>query len=219
MYHLITGFYRQLTRKDEYNVLILGLDDAGKSTFLETAKTKFTKGYKGMNLKFITTTVGLNIGEIVVSGVKMSFWDLGGQKELQSLWDKVRIHVIFHSIFINFHGIFQYYDECHGVIYVIDSNDRDRMNESKELFDRMIKNEYLSGVPLLILANKQDLEDCMGVREIKPVFNQQGHLIGRRDCLTIPTSGLTGEGVDEAIIWLVEALKRNSVLRPPNTQD
>lgn len=98
---------------------------------------------------------------------------------------------------------------------MIDSNDRERMNESKELFDKMIKNEYLSGVPLLILANKQDLVDCMGVRDIKPVFQQHGHLIGRRDCLTIPTSGLTGDGVDEAIIWLTDALKRNSILRPP----
>lgn len=90
MYHLMTGFYKLLTKKDEYNVLILGLDDAGKSTFLETAKMKFTKNYKGLNLKFITTTVGLNIGQIDISGVRLSFWDLGGQKELQSLWDKVR---------------------------------------------------------------------------------------------------------------------------------
>jgi hypothetical protein len=41
---------------------------------------KFTKGYKGMNLKYITTTVGLNIGDISYSGIKLSFWDLGGQK-------------------------------------------------------------------------------------------------------------------------------------------
>lgn len=93
MYHLMTGFYKLLTKKDEYNVLILGLDDAGKSTFLETAKTKFTKNYKGMNLKFITTTVGLNIGQIDLSGVRLSFWDLGGQRELQSLWDKVRFRI------------------------------------------------------------------------------------------------------------------------------
>ncbi|KAG5681788.1 hypothetical protein PVAND_011196 [Polypedilum vanderplanki] len=196
MYHLVTGFYQMLTKRDEYNILILGLDDAGKSTFLETAKTKFTKGYKGMNLKSITSTVGLNIGQIDFSGLTFNFWDLGGQKELQSLWDK-------------------YYDESHGVIYVIDSNDRERMSESKELFDKMIKNEFLTGVPLLILANKQDIIDCMGVREIKPVFQQHGHLIGRRDCLTIPTSGLTGEGVDEAINWLKDAVKRNSILRPP----
>lgn len=93
------------------------------------------------------------------------------------------------------------------------------MNESKDIFDRMIKNEYLSGQPLLILANKQDLADCMGVRDIKPVFQQHGHLIGRRDCLTIPTSALTGNGVDEAIQWLMESLKRNSIVRPPRSED
>lgn len=97
MYHLMTGFYKLLTKKDEYNVLILGLDDAGKSTFLETAKTRFTKNYKGMNLKFITTTVGLNIGQIELAGVRLSFWDLGGQRELQSLWDKVSLVFSVHS--------------------------------------------------------------------------------------------------------------------------
>lgn len=102
---------------------------------------------------------------------------------------------------------------------MIDSNDRERMNESKELFDKMIKNEYLSGVPLLILANKQDIVESMGVREIKPVFQQHGHLIGRRDCLTIPTSGLTGHGVEEAINWLTDSLKRNSIVRPPKSQN
>lgn len=149
-----------------------------------------------MNPAKITTTVGLNIGTIDVSGVRLNFWDLGGQQELQSLWDK-------------------YYQESHGVIYVIDSNDRERMDESKEIFgqfkhfdfffrfqnilyiffviaDKMIKNELLSGVPLLILANKQDLPDVMGVRDIKPVFQQSGALIGRRDCLTMPVSALTG---------------------------
>lgn len=66
------------------------------------------------------------------------------------------------------------------------------MNESKEVFDSMIGNEHLTGIPLLILANKQDLPDCMGVREVKPVFQQAGHLIGRRDCLIMPVSALTG---------------------------
>jgi hypothetical protein len=58
-------------------------------TYLEAAKTKFNKGYKGLNPSKITTTVGLNIGQIDTKGIRLSFWDLGGQEELQSLWDKV----------------------------------------------------------------------------------------------------------------------------------
>lgn len=123
---------------------------------------------------------------------------IGGQKELQILWDK-------------------YYDECHGVIYVVDGNDKERLNESKELFENMIRNQYLSGVPILLCGNKTDLSDCMSVREIKSIFQPHGHLIGRRDFLTIATSGLHGTNVKEAISWLVETLKKNSIIRPPKS--
>lgn len=58
---------------------------------------------------------------------------------------------------------------------MIDSNDRERMNESKDLFDRMIKNEYLSGVPLLILANKQVFEQKMFKMVLHVIFVSQKH--------------------------------------------
>ena len=77
MYTLLSGFYRHLTQKDDYFVLILGLDNAGKTTFLECAKTKFTKDYKGVNPNKITSTVGLNIGKIDLKGIRLNFWDLG----------------------------------------------------------------------------------------------------------------------------------------------
>lgn len=63
-------------------------------TYLEATKTKFTKKYKAMNPSRITTTVGLNIGKIDVDGVRLNFWDLGGQQELQSLWDKVWFYML-----------------------------------------------------------------------------------------------------------------------------
>lgn len=60
------------------------------------------------------------------------------------------------------------------------------------IIDRVISSEHLIGVPLLVLANKQDVPDCMGVREVKPIFNQNAHLIGRRDCMVMPVSALNG---------------------------
>lgn len=200
MFTLFYGLYKYLFKKDEFFVLILGLDNAGKTTYLEAAKTKFTRGYKGLSPNKITTTVGQNVGAITYAGIKLSFWDLGGQEELQPLWEK-------------------YFAECHAVIYMVDSADRERMGESKEAFDQMICSENLSGIPLLVLANKQDLQDCMGVREVKPIFNQSADLIGRRDCMVMPVSALTGAGVDEGIDWLVECIKRNSDIRPPPTHN
>ena len=135
----LLSILKKLKEKEkEVRLLMLGLDNAGKTTFLESAKTTFTKGYRGVNPSKITATVGLNIGNIEADGVVLNFWDLGGQEELQALWDK-------------------YYSECHGVIYCVDSNDRDRIQESKKSFDAMISNENLSDIPLLVLANKQDL--------------------------------------------------------------
>jgi ADP-ribosylation factor related protein 1 len=58
--------------------------------------------------------------------------------------------------------------------------------------DKMIANENLRGIPLLVLANKQDIPECMGVREVKPIFNKNAHLIGKRDCMVMPISALTG---------------------------
>lgn len=200
MYTLLSGLYRHLTQKDDYFILILGLDNAGKTTFLESAKTKFTAEYKGINPNKITSTVGLNIGKIDVKGIRLNFWDLGGQEELQALWDK-------------------YYSECHGIIYTVDSNDRARVQESKRSFDTMISNPNLKGVPLLLIANKQDIEECMGVREVKPIFQDNAESIGKRDCMVLPTSGLTGDGVEEGIDWLVGCVKRNDVIRPPASND
>ena len=90
----------------------------------------------------------------------------------------------------------------------MDSSDRDRIDDSKETFglwpqfkqlrliynfvDKMIANENLRGIPLLVLANKQDIPECMGVREVKPIFNKNAHLIGKRDCMVMPISALTG---------------------------
>ncbi|KAM6339771.1 ADP-ribosylation factor-related protein 1 isoform 3-T3 [Alca torda] len=139
MYTLLSGLYKYMFQRDEYCILILGLDNAGKTTFLEQTKTRFNKNYKGMSLSKITTTVGLNIGTIDAGKTRLMFWDLGGQEELQSLWDK-------------------YYAESHGVIYVIDSTDEERLSESKRAFEKMITSEALEGVPILVLANKQDVE-------------------------------------------------------------
>lgn len=135
MYTLLSGLYKYMFQKDEYCILILGLDNAGKTTFLEQSKTRFNKNYKGMSLSKITTTVGLNIGTVDVGKARLMFWDLGGQEELQSLWDK-------------------YYAECHGVIYVIDSTDEERLSESKEAFGEC---------SMATLGRRDDWEDlCLG---------------------------------------------------------
>lgn len=200
MYTLLSGLWKYMFQKEEYNVLILGLDNAGKTTYLEQTKMKFTKNYQGMNLNKITTTVGLNIGSIALGNVKLKFWDLGGQEELQSLWDK-------------------YYAESHGIIYIVDSSDKERLDESKTAFDKMIVSENLTNVPMMLLANKQDLPECVTVGEVKALFNNSRDLMGNRDRRVNGVSALKGDGIQEGIEWITDCIKRNSFIRPPVQKD
>ncbi|XP_008291583.1 ADP-ribosylation factor-related protein 1 [Stegastes partitus] len=189
MYTLLSGLYKYMFQKDEYCVLILGLDNAGKTTFLEQTKTKFSKNYKGMNLSKITTTVGLNTLQAVTGCYIYSCW-----------------------------LTLTYYAESHGVIYVIDSTDEARLSESKEAFEKMISSEALEGVPLLVLANKQDVPNCLSVPDIKTAFSDCAPKIGKRDCLVQPCTALTGDGVNEGIEWMVKCVVRN-IHRPPRQKD
>jgi ADP-ribosylation factor related protein 1 len=77
----------------------------------------------------------------------------------------------------------------------------------------MISSNCLNGVPLLVLANKQDIPDSMGVREVKPIFNQSAHLIGRRDCMVMPVSALTGYGNIILLTSIHKSVSRNTVKR------
>ena len=61
--------------------------------------------------------------------------------------------------------------------------------------------------------------ECMGVREVKPIFQDNVENIGSRECMVLPTSGLTGDGVTEGIEWLVQCIKRNVLDRPPKGQE
>lgn len=199
MFALFSGLWEYLFQKDEYCILILGLDNAGKSTLLEQIKRMYGKNYSGLPFEKITTTVGLNIGKINMSHVKLIFWDLGGQQELQTLWDK-------------------YYEECHGVIFVIDSTDETRMEESHQAFNKVVQDPQLQGIPLLILVNKQDLEGSQGVEAIKNFFNDDSSSNGQLDYFIQPTSALSGDGLGIGIEWLVQSVKRN-LERPPRQKD
>ena len=56
----------------------------------------------------------------------------------------------------------------------------------------MLANEHLNTVPLLILANKQDISGCMTVLDVKRVFHDSSTKMGSRDCMIRPVSALTG---------------------------
>ncbi|KAL0577462.1 ADP-ribosylation factor protein 3 [Marasmius crinis-equi] len=201
MYHLLKGLHEHLTRKEEFSVIIIGLDGAGKTTLLEKIKT-FYNETPGLTPDKIGPTVGQNTGKITLPSTILQFWDLGGQRGIRNIWHK-------------------YYDDCHAVVYVMDAEDRERMSEGWEVFDSVLSAPQILGVPLLLLANKQDSPQSLSVEEIRHDYedwhqrkmesarrsrhgddssNARRERIASLDVMGV--SAIEGTGVRAAVDWL-----------------
>lgn len=170
-----------------------------------------------MDLSKTVPTVGQNVSTINLPELYLKIWDVGGQHSLRKLWQS-------------------YYASCHAIVFVIDSSDVGdadisalsspnppadvgRLDECRLVLEDVLQHSDAEGVPLLILANKQDREDCVEVVRVKEglvrkVF--EGERGGRvRDSRVLPVSALTGTGVREAVEWLCSRVKWNKESRPP----
>jgi ADP-ribosylation factor related protein 1 len=199
----------------EYSILLLGLDNAGKTTLLEQIKSIYLPSAAMPSGKTVPT-VGQNVSTITLPDVYLKIWDVGGQHSLRRLWQS-------------------YYSSCHAIVFVIDSTDvgdadieklsrgeagdGGRLDECRLVLEDVIQHSETEGVPLLVLANKQDREDCIEVVRVKEglvrkVFEgEKGS--GVRDSRVLPISALTGTGVREAVEWLRSRVKWNKETRPP----
>ena len=193
--------------------MLLGLDNAGKTTLLEQIKAAHSS-HGHPNLKTVPT-VGQNVSTITLPDMYLRLWDVGGQHSLRGLWQ-------------------HYYASCHAIVFVVDSTDvgdadlekvgRDgvvedngRLDECRLVLEDVLQNADAEGVPLLVLANKQDREDCVEVVRIKEGFVRKvfESRSGLRDTRVLPCSALTGTGVEEAVEWLCSRVKWNKESRPP----
>ncbi|KAG7097447.1 hypothetical protein E1B28_004792 [Marasmius oreades] len=201
MYHLLKGLHEHLTRKEEFSVIIIGLDGAGKTTLLEKIKTLYNE-IPGLTPDKIGPTVGQNTGKINLSSTILQFWDLGGQRGIRNIWHK-------------------YYDDCHAVVYVIDADDRERLGEGWEVFDSVLSAPQILGIPLLLLANKQDSPLSLSVEEIRHDYEEwhqrklesarksrhaEDNSSARRERIAsldvMGVSAVEGTGVRAAVDWL-----------------
>mmetsp|Transcript_20902 Transcript_20902/g.47146 ORF Transcript_20902/g.47146 Transcript_20902/m.47146 type:complete len:196 (-) Transcript_20902:177-764(-) len=182
MFGLLHGLYCHMFAKTELNIIIIGLDHAGKTTLLEQMKGIFKKT-PGIPPEKIPPTIGLNIGKMDVCNAQCRFWDLGGQARMRSIWDK-------------------YYSDAHAMIFVLDSADAARFKEAKETFEEVRANEELMGLPVLVIANKQDLPGAMRLEDISRELLSTG--AAPSNLRIQPASCLTCEGVEDGVRWVVE---------------
>ncbi|CAK8576968.1 unnamed protein product [Lathyrus sativus] len=162
----------------EMRVVMLGLDAAGKTTILY-------KLHIGEVLSTVPT-IGFNVEKVQYKNVVFTVWDVGGQEKLRALWR-------------------HYFNNTDGLIYVVDSLDRERIGKAKQEFQNIINDPFMLNSVILVLANKQDLRGAMTAREVCDglglfdLKNRKWHIQS--------TCALRGDGLYEGLDWLSSTLK------------
>ncbi|KAL7789409.1 ADP-ribosylation factor 1 [Trichoderma ceciliae] len=171
--------FDKLWGKKEMRILMVGLDAAGKTTIL----------YKLKLGEIVTTipTIGFNVETVEYKNIQFTVWDVGGQDKIRPLWR-------------------HYFQNTQGIIFVVDSNDRDRIVEAREELQRMLNEDELRDAILLVFANKQDLPNAMNAAEITDKLGL--HSLRQRAWYIQSTCATSGDGLYEGLEWLATTLRK-----------
>jgi len=163
----------------EHRVVMIGLDNAGKTTILY--KLKLNTYAETM------PTMGFNMETVQIANVNLVIWDIAGQEKFRPIWN-------------------HYLLNCNAIVFVVDAYDRDRMELAFEELWRVIEQPEYNQTPLLVLANKQDLYGAMSSREVaerlrlKRLRHSKWNVQG--------ASALRKDGLLEGFTWLSSVLRQ-----------
>ncbi|XP_036398083.1 ADP-ribosylation factor-like protein 13B [Megalops cyprinoides] len=162
---------------------LLGLDNAGK--------TATVKSIQGENPEDVTPTVGFSAVDVTQGEFAVSIFDLGGAQRIRDIWK-------------------HYFSESHAVVYVVDSSDAQRMEETRDALAKVLEHPCIAGKPVLLLANKQDREgalreaDIIDKMSLEKLVNQH-----KCRCKIVPCSVIMARGrkaIESGLKWLLETV-------------
>jgi ADP-ribosylation factor 1/2 len=136
--------------------------------------------------------LGFNVEKVEYKSLSLTVWDIGGQHKIRPLWHYCNPRP-FTRITID-------YNNTHGVIYVVDSNDRERVAEAKEELAILLDNDELRDAVLLVYANKQDLPNSLDTSELTEQLGL--HDVRHHPWYIQGTCAKTGEGLHEGILLI-----------------
>ncbi|EDW24379.1 GL23431 [Drosophila persimilis] len=170
----LTVLKKMRQKEKEMRILLLGLDNAGKTTIL--------KRFNGESIDEISPTLGFNIKTLEHNGYTLNMWDVGGQRSLRSYWRN-------------------YFECTDGLVWVVDSADRMRLDSCRQELQVLLEEERLAGATLLVLCNKQDLPGALNSNEIKEILHLDD--ITTHHWLVVGVSAVTGEKLLSSMDWLI----------------
>lgn len=171
--------FNRLLGKEDVRILMVGLDNAGKTTILYRLKLE--------EVVSTVPTLGFNVETVTYKNISFTVWDIGGQDKIRNLW---RV----------------YFQGTQGLIFVVDSADKERIEEARLELQKLLSEELLANVVLLVFANKQDMPDAMSASEVREKLG----LVNTRSRPWFVQSSyaVKGEGLYEGLDWLAGQIKQ-----------
>lgn len=166
---------RKVRREDKnIRILVLGLDNAGKTTVIRTLN--------GEDVDSVAPTLGFKITSFSFDPFTLNIWDVGGQRSLRTYWKN-------------------YFESTDGLVWVVDSADTEKLTTCAAELHDLLKEERLAGASLLVLANKVDLEGALSCDKLEAPLDLKS--IKTHDWALYPVSAVKGQHVMEAFEWLI----------------
>jgi ADP-ribosylation factor protein 1 len=185
MGNAIANAWSKLFGNKAYRILLIGLDNAGKTTVLYRLKL-------GETLTTIPT-IGFNVETVEYKNISFTMFDVGGQDRIRALWK-------------------HYYYNTDAIIFVIDSSDHDRLTH-KENTDTvehelalLLSADELKNTIFLFLANKQDRVNALKITDI--VNRLKLYNLKNRQWFVQGTNALNGDGIYEGLDWMTKTLEK-----------
>jgi ADP-ribosylation factor-like protein 8 len=172
---------RSLFWKEEMELTLVGLQNSGKTTFVNViASGQFTED--------MIPTVGFNMRKITKGNVTIKLWDIGGQPRFRSMWERY----------------------CRGVtaiVYMVDAADQEKLEASKNELHNLLEKPQLHGIPVLVLGNKKDLPAAFNEKELIDRLNLNA--IQDREICCYSISCKEKQNIDITLQWLIRHSKSN----------
>ncbi|KAK9893973.1 ARF/SAR superfamily [Cystobasidium minutum MCA 4210] len=160
----------------QIEIIIVGLQNAGKTSLVNVLTA-------GQFSEEMVPTVGFNMKKVKKGSVTIKLWDIGGQARFRSLWKR-------------------YCKGANAILFVVDSTDVSLLDTAKAELSALIETPELSGIPLLVLCNKNDLPDAMKPEDL--IERLELSKVSGRECSIYSISCMNSTNIDITLDWLTK---------------
>jgi len=175
----IIDWFKSLFWKEEMELTLVGLENSGKTTFVNVIAS-------GQFNEDMIPTIGFNMRKVTKGNVAIKLWDIGGQTRFRTMWER-------------------YCSGCNAIVYMVDAADMTKVEMAKQELHKLLAKEALAGIPVLVLGNKNDLPNAMGVEQLIEALNLKA--IENREVCCYEISCKSQVNTDITLQWLIKHSK------------